>query len=89
MRTSLNNIKAIDDYLIGNMAPGDTLLFEAKMLLNGDLSRDVLHQQNTYSIIRQYGRQSIKAEIKAVQQTLATAPQHQRFMQRIVNLFKK
>ena len=89
MRTSLNNIKAIDDYLLENMAPGDHLLFEAKMLLNGDLSRDVLHQQNTYLIIRQYGRQSIKAEIKAVQQTLATASQHQRFMQRIVNLFKK
>ena len=89
MRTSLNNIKAIDDYLLRNLAPGDTLLFEAKMLLNGDLSRDVLHQQNTYSTIRQYGRQSIKAEIKAVQQTLFTAPQHQRFMQRIINLFKK
>jgi hypothetical protein len=89
MRTSLNNIKTIEDYLLGNIAPGDTLLFEAKMLLSGDLREDVQHQQSTYSIIRQYGRESIKAEIKAVQQTLATAPQHQGFMQRIVNLFKK
>jgi len=85
----LNNIKAIDDYLLGNMAPGDKLLFEAKILLSGDLREDVQHQQNTYSIIRQYGRQSIKAEIKAVQQILTSAPQHQSFMQRIVNLFKK
>jgi hypothetical protein len=89
MRTSLNNTKGIDDYLLGNMAPGDMLLFEAKMLLYTHLTEDVLHQQNTYSIIRQYGRQSIKAEIKAVQQTLTTAPQHQSFMRRIVNLFKK
>jgi hypothetical protein len=89
MRTSLNNIKAINDYLLGSMDPGDSLLFEAKMLLSGDLREDVQHQQNTYSIIRQYGRESIKAEIKELQQTLATAPQHQRFMQRIVNLFKK
>lgn len=89
MRTSLNNIKGIDDYLLGNMAPGDTLLFEAKMLLNSDLREDVLHQKNTCSIIRQYGRQSIKAEIKAVQQILVTAPQHQSFMRRIVSLFKK
>lgn len=89
MRTSLNNIKTIDDYLLGNMEPGDTLLFEANILLNGKLREDVLCQQDTHAIIRQYGRKNIKAEIKAVQQTLATAPQHQNFMQRIVNLFKK
>ena len=89
MRTSLNNIKTIDEYLFGSTPPGDRLLFEAKMLLNSDLADDVQHQKNTYAIVRQYGRQSIKAEIKAVQQTLATAPQHHNFMQRIVNLFKK
>ncbi len=89
MRTSLNNIKTIDDYILGNMETGDHLLFDAKILLNNDLMGDVQHQQKTYSIIRQYGRQSIKAEIKAVQQILATAPQHKSFMQRIVNLFKK
>jgi hypothetical protein len=89
MRTSLNNIKTIDDYILGNMAPGDALLFQAKMLLSSDLSDDVCHQQNTYSIIRQYGRQSIRAEIVAVQQTLTTAPQHRGFMQRFKNLFSK
>ena len=89
MRTSLNNIKAIDDYLLGSMAPGDALLFEANRLLNIDLANDVEHQQNTYTLIRQYSRQSIKNEIVAVQQRLATAPQHRGFMQRVANLFKK
>ena len=89
MRTSLNNIKAIDDYLLGSMAPGDKLLFEANMLLNNDLVNDMDHQQNTYTVIRQYSRQKIKGEIVAVQKILATAPQHMGFMDRIVNLFKK
>ena len=89
MRTSLNNIKAIDGYLLGLMAPGDTLLFEANLLLNNDLAVDTQHQQNTYIIIRQYGRQKIKAEIMAVQTILATAPQHRGFMHSIANLFKK
>jgi hypothetical protein len=89
MRTSLNNIKAIDDYILGDMTPGDALLFQAKMLLNTDLKDDVQHQQNTYSIVRQYGRQNIKAEIMAVQQTLTSAPQYRGFMQRIKNLFSK
>ena len=89
MRTSLNNIKAIDDYIFGSMAHGDALLFEAKMLLNNDMRDDVQHQKRTHAIIRQYGRQNIKTEIKAVQQILATTPQYNSFMQRIVNLFKK
>lgn len=88
MRTSLNNIKAIDEYLSGSLVPAEALLFEAKLLLNDDLADDVLHQQNTHAIIRQYGRQSIRAEIKAVQQILSVAPQHRGFMQRMGNLFK-
>ena len=89
MRTSLNNIKAIEDYLLGNMAPCDALLFEANSLLDGELARSIQHQQNAYAIIRQYGRKSIRAEIMAVQQTLTIAPKHSGFMQRIANLFKK
>lgn len=89
MRTSLNNIKAIDDYFLGQMAPGDALLFEANMLLNNVLINDIEHQQSTYAVIRQYSRQKIKDEIVAVQKILATATQHRSFMHRIANLFKK
>jgi hypothetical protein len=88
MRTSLNNIKAIDDYLLGSTPPGDRLLFEANLLLNKGLADDTEHQQNTYATIRQYGRRRIKEEIIAAQNILATAPQHSGFMQRILNLFK-
>jgi len=57
--------------------------------LNNDLISDMEHQQNTYAVIRQYGRKKIKEEIVAVQKILATAPQHRGFMHRIANLFKK
>ena len=89
MRTSLNNIKAIDDYLSGQMAAGDALLIEANMLLNKDLVCDIQHQQCAYAVIRQYSRQKIKTEIITVQEKLAAAPQHRGFIQRIANLFKK
>ncbi|SEV95279.1 hypothetical protein SAMN05428988_0746 [Chitinophaga sp. YR573] len=88
MRTSLNNIKAIDDYLLGCMAPGDAVLFEANVLLNNDLINEIKHQQSAHEIIRQYGRQKIKDEIVAVQEKLAAAPQYLGYMQRIANLFK-
>ncbi|GAA4325785.1 hypothetical protein GCM10023149_28330 [Mucilaginibacter gynuensis] len=89
MRTSLNNIKTIDDYLLGYMPTADKLLFEANIILNDDLESDIAHQRLTHETIRQYGRQKIKAEIISAQQKLAAAPQHRDFMQRIVNLFKK
>lgn len=88
MRTSLNNIKAIDDYLLGCMDPGDVILFEANILLNNDLIKEIQHQQSAYEIIRQYSRQKLKDEIIAVQEKLVAAPQYQGYMQRITNLFK-
>jgi len=88
MRTSLNNIKAIEDYLSGQMVHSDELLFEASMLLNSELINDIQHQQNTYVMIRQYSQQKMKAEIISIQEKLAAAPQHRGFMQHIVNLFK-
>ncbi len=89
MRTSLNNIKTIDDYVSGRMAPDDALLFEANMLLNDDLRTEINDQQKTYAIIRQYSRKKVKGEIIAVQKIFTTASQYQGFMQRIANLFKK
>ncbi|WP_442588072.1 hypothetical protein ACSBL2_18675 [Pedobacter sp. AW31-3R] len=85
----MNNIKAIDDYLFGRLAPDDALLFQAKVLLNSDLMEDVQYQQETYAMIRKYSRQQIRAEIMAVQDTLTTQPQYQGFMQRMANFFKK
>jgi hypothetical protein len=88
MRTSLNNIKAIDDYLLGYMSPGYALLFEARMILNSDLVNDIAYQRLTHDTIIQYGRKNIRAEIAAVQKKLAAAPEHRGYIQRIADLFK-
>jgi len=89
MRTSLNNIRAIEDHIFGRTDPGEALLFEANMVLNNGLRDDVQHQQNTYAVIKQYSRQQLKAEIATAQHKLENEPQHRGFMQRIINLFKK
>jgi len=89
MRTSLNNIKTIEDHLFGYHAPGDALVFEARMILNSGLRDEVQQQQNTYDVIREYSRKRLKAEIAAVQTKLTHEPQHLGFMQKIINLFKK
>ena len=89
MRTSLNNIKAIDDHLFGRNAPGDALVFEANLILSSSLRDDIEQQQRTYAVIKQYSRKQLKAEIAAVQQKLHNEQQYHSFMQKIINLFKK
>ncbi|QHS56288.1 hypothetical protein GWR56_12350 [Mucilaginibacter sp. 14171R-50] len=89
MRTSLNNIKAIDDHLLGLAAPPDNLLFEAKMILNPELRADVYWHQQTLALVQQYGREQLRAEIEAVHKQLFTRPEHHGFRQSILRFFKR
>jgi hypothetical protein len=87
MRTSLNEIATIEDHLLQKQQPGESLLFEAKMILDDDLHQKVQFQQKSYTLIKQYGRKNLKAEIEAVHQQLFTEPKHQTFRQKIAQIF--
>ncbi|WP_143774197.1 hypothetical protein [Niastella vici] len=87
MRTSLNEIRQIDDYLLKYAGEADALLFEARLLLQPALRETMLWQQKTYEIIRQYSRRQLKAEIETVHQQLFTGPEHLSFRKRIMRLF--
>jgi hypothetical protein len=89
MRTSLNEIKQIEDHLLRLAPPEDSLVFEAKMILDSDLHHRVLLQQQTYALVKQYGRKTLKAEIEAVHQHIFSNPAHQTFVDKILSLFKK
>ena len=87
MRTSLNNIAQAEQYLLKRSAPAGSLLFEAKMLINDELKNNVAAQQQVYSLVKQYGRKQLKAEIEAVHQQLFTQPGHMSFRQKIARIF--
>ncbi|MDR6944969.1 hypothetical protein [Mucilaginibacter pocheonensis] len=87
MRTSLNEIAAIEDHLLQRHTPGAALLFEAKMLLDADLQNKVSSQQQVYSLVQQYSRKQLKHEIEAVHQQLFTQPEHLSFRQKIARIF--
>jgi hypothetical protein len=89
MRTSLNELKQIEDHLLRLSLPEDTLLFEAKMILDTGLRSNVLLQQRTYTLVQQYGRKQLKAEIEAVHQQIFSNPSQQGFVNKILSLFKK
>jgi len=88
MRTSLNNIAQTEAYLLKSANPANSLLFEAKLLLDRDLQTRVSQQQQVYTLVQQYGRKQVKAEIEAVHQQLFNRPEHLSFRQKIARLFK-
>ncbi|SDP18342.1 hypothetical protein SAMN05428975_0608 [Mucilaginibacter sp. OK268] len=88
MRTSLNNIAQTEAYLLKRANPANALLFEAKTLLDQELQTRVSQQQQVYTLVQQYGRKQVKAEIEAVHQQLFNQPEHLSFRQKIARLFR-
>ena len=89
MRTSLIETRQIEAHLLQLSEPGDALVFEARLLLEPELNDKMQWQKETYTIIRQYGRDQLKQEIEAVHQQLFTEPKHAGFRQKIMRLFSK
>jgi hypothetical protein len=87
MRTSLNEIKLIDEHLFNNGTPENGLLFDAMRIINPELSTQIMWQKKTHAVVQQYGRKKLKAEIEAVHQQLFTEPVHQSFRKRVMKFF--
>lgn len=87
MRTSLNEIKEIEEHLLGHQSTGNNLLLEARMILDPQLRDKVVLQQSAYRILRQYGRAQLKHEIETVHQQLLNDAQHKGFMQKVMDIF--
>ncbi|HVS93457.1 MAG TPA: hypothetical protein VHE59_15565 [Mucilaginibacter sp.] len=89
MRTSLSETVRIEAHLLRISESGDRLVFEARLLLEPEL-RDKMHcQQNTYALVKKYGREELKKEIEAVHQQLFTEQKHISFRQNILGIFSK
>lgn len=87
MRTSLNNIKQIEAYLLNQLSHEDSLLFEAQLLLDSQLKDKLLWQKKTSELVKLYGRKKLREELEQVhQQVFNTQPT---FRKRILSFFKK
>lgn len=88
MRTSLNKLQEIEGFLLKSADITERLVFEARIITDSALAREVALQKDAYAIIQQYSRRQLKAELEMVHQTLFTQPAHQRFRRKILALFK-
>jgi hypothetical protein len=84
-----NEVKLIEDFLLGKLTISSRLLFEARLILDPTLRGRVEAQRKLYSLIRQSGRRKIGSEIEKIHHVLFTAPEHETFRKQVHQLFQK
>lgn len=89
MKTSLNELRLIEDYLLSDREDGENCLFGAKIILEPQLGEKVYWQKKTYQAVHHYGRKQLKLEIEKIHHTLFSTEEHQTFRQRIMRMFNQ
>jgi hypothetical protein len=89
MKTSSNNTRTIERYLLGKMDPPSRFLFEARLLVDPGLRMDLQAQKEAYALIKMYHRKKLKEEVESIHQQLFRDLDKAVFKQQIVQLFKK
>lgn len=87
MKTLSNNTKLIEQYIFGQLAPVNRLLFETRLLVNRDLRKDLYFQRKTYSIVKGYHRKKVKEDLEKLYQQIFAKPENLSFKQKILELF--
>lgn len=87
MRTSLNEIREIEEFLFGQLPPEDALVFEACLSLNPEIVEKTKLQKKVYTLIKMYGRKKLREEVKAVEFNLFHKPEHQSFRNKMLRIF--
>lgn len=89
MRTSLNEIRQIEDYLSGSPDRAERLVFEAKLLTDPVLREKVALQKQVYMLIRAYSRKQLKSELGRIHRRLFRDPEKASFRESVFQLFRK
>ncbi len=86
MRTSLNEIKQIENYLLMQSPPAEMIVMESTRLINENLNQNIYCQQQAYEIITLFGAKRLRQEIiNAERKVFANA----KFKSMIDKIFKK
>lgn len=89
MKTSLNELLLIEDFLLTSPGGEEKVLMQARLLLQPELQESIHWQQKTYQLVETYGREQLRKEISQVHQKLFASPEYLSFRQRIMRLFSK
>lgn len=74
MRSELNEIYLIDQYLLGQLSKEDEQVFGARLLLDEVLAEKVEAQRRAHRLIRRYARKEQRRWLEEIYQRLLCEP---------------
>ena len=89
MRTSLIETERIENWLFEAGSTEERLLMEAQALTNAELRERITWQSKTYHLIEEYGREKLRAEIRAVEQELFQSSKFSSFRIKVLSIFNR
>jgi hypothetical protein len=84
MRSQLNEIYQIDNYLLRQLSDEDTRAFEARLLLDNALAEKVEAQRTTHRLIRRYAWREERGRLEAIYHLLLEEAE---FAHQLKNIF--
>lgn len=74
MRSELNEIYLIDQYLLGRLSQEEEQVFETNLLLDGAIAEKLEAQRMAHRLIRRYARKEERRRLEAIYQLLLDEP---------------
>ena len=74
MRSELNEIYLIDQYLLGRLSKEDEQVFEASLLLDEAIAEKVEAQHTAHRLIRRYARKEEGRRLEEIYRLLLNEP---------------
>ncbi len=74
MRSELNQVYLIDQYLLGRLSKEEEQVFEARLLLDETIAEKVEAQRRAHRLIRRYAREEERRRLEAIYQLLLKEP---------------
>lgn len=88
MRTSYSDLIRTEKYLDGQLDPQDTVLFEARLLVEERLRMNTFYHRMVRKIVLQYQREKMRADLLAIHNRLMQNPAKRSFRDEIRKIFK-
>lgn len=74
MRSELNEVYLIDQYLLGRLSKEDEQVFEANLLLDEAIAEKVEAQRTAHRLIRRYALKEDRRRLEEIYQLLLNEP---------------
>ena len=87
MKTSFSEILKTEKYLNQELGTGDSLVFEARLLVDVELRKNTIFHKAVHRLVHLYHRRKLKNELQMVHERLFSDPEKTTFREGILKPF--